>query len=695
MKKIFLKKVEMQKKINMLLLICMVLVNSLLLAQPVLATEGSTQKIKLILVDVESGEALAGGKFTLAEKINGSYENMEGKTGIEVPEAGYDLGQLPVGEYKLTENQAPGGYIIGIEAIEFRVTDEGVTMTSGTNGKIVTAGDGTWELVVVNAIFHVALPSTGGPGTLPYSMGGLLLIAAALISGFALSKKKLFSFLVTIGLVFTLSVPAMAETMTANVTGEARNVESNGGDLTYTYYVMMKLAENNGEIEYYVEDENFAKALLDVKINEKRFCTVTEVLGKNYWLVEINEEADFTEAEIGEALAGVKEYAVESGVIEGYEIEMDYGALILIESSIGTTTVMETSAAMEQLTMMSGENKHTDPTISLTSNTKNAEIGGTITYTIQAEQLSVSDLTGCTISGKLSDGLTMGDTYAFTYVNTKAASVTKELSWIQNTEGQSGVGSSDDVNGTVYTNAQNVTEYTITVPSEVLKDMYKSGEENSRSGFTITYAATMNQNVKVGEKETNTAKLNVEGFTSPVSEADVYTFGFVLSKVNEAQEPLEGVKFILTKENNGSSNYYTLSDQGAVVGFNSERYELSTDKNGKIAFDGLAAGQYTLTETETAEGYLLLEKPLVVTIGDNGKVSIGSGEVKGAEAVNDVQGGTTYYYGTITVTNSEWVTIADTGGSGTILWYVLGSILVMTAGMLFVFFRRNDRSFVS
>ncbi len=695
MKKIFLKKAEMQKKINILFLICMVLVNSLLLAQPVLATENSTQKIKLILVDEESGEALAGGKFTLDEKTDGLYENMEGKTGVEVPEAGYDLGQLPVGEYKLTENQAPGGYIIGTEAIEFRVTDEGVAMTSGTNGEIVAAEDGTWELVVENAIFHVALPSTGGTGTLPYSVGGLLLIAAALISGFTLSKKKLFSFLFTICLVFALSVPAMAETTTANVTGEAPNVESNGGDLTYTYYVMMKLAENNGEIEYYVEDENFAKALLNVKINEKRFCTVTEVLGKDYWRVEINEEADFTEAEIGEALAGVKEYAVESGVIEGYEIKMDYGALILIESSIGTTTVMETSAAMEHLTAISVRNKYEDPTISLTANTTNADIGGTINYTIQAEQLSASYSTGCTISGELSDGLTLGDTYTFTYVNTEETTVTKELSWIQNTEGQSGAGSSDDVNGTVHTNAQNVTEYTITVPFKVLQDIQNSGVGNSVLRFEITYAATMNQNAKVGEKETNTAKLNVEEFTSPVSEADVYTFGFMLSKVNEAQEPLEGVKFILTKENNGSSNYYTLSDQGAVVGFNSERYELSTDKNGKIAFDGLAAGQYTLTETETAEGYLLLEKPLVVTIGNDGKVSIGSGKVKGAEAVNDVQGRTTYYYGTITVTNSEWVTMADTGGNGTILWYVLGSILVMTAGMLFVFFRRNDRSFVS
>lgn len=198
MKKIFLEETEKQekgkrrkflKKTSMLLAIGMLL-TAILPAKAVCAAEDGTQTIKLILVDEEFGDALSGGKFTLAEKINDSYENIEGKTEIVVPAEGYDLGRLNAGEYRLTEIQQPAGYVMGTEPIEFRVTDEGVTIVNETNAAITPATDSAYELVVYNALFHVAMPSTGGTGTLPYSVGGLCLMATALISGFVLFKKK-------------------------------------------------------------------------------------------------------------------------------------------------------------------------------------------------------------------------------------------------------------------------------------------------------------------------------------------------------------------------------------------------------------------------------------------------------------------------------------------------------------------------
>lgn len=495
--------------------------------------------------------------------------------------------------------------------------------------------------------------------------------------------KKIFTLLFAICMIFTVSIPTMATQTTSAV--DADSTERNQTGVTYTYYVMMKLAENNGAIEYYVEDESLAKALLGLTIDGERFCTVTQVLGKDYWIVEINEEADFTEQEVGEALVTVKEYAVESGAIEGYEIEMDYGALVLIESSIGTTAVMETAAVMTVT-------KSVMPTMSLAADTANAEIGGTINYTIVVENLEYMASSGGIISGELSDGLTLDAGYTFEYVDTEGTNVKKEMSWIQSTEGQSAAGSTSDVSGTIQTKGENGTGYTITVPSDVIHKI----QNYNQSGFKITYAATMNQNAKTGEAETNKASLTANSVGNTTSETDVYTFGFELNKVNESGKPIEGVKFTLTKERNGAGKaYYTLSDEGKVGGFKSEKYELSTDAEGKISFDGLAEGQYTLTETEAAAGYLLPENPIVVTIGSDGKVSIGSEGEKSAEVANGMNGNQTYYYGTITMTNSEWVTLADTGGSGTALLYVLGTVLVSAAVMLFVFLRRNGRSAVS
>lgn len=210
MKKIFLKETGKPKQakgkrrlwnsIYMMLSLCVVLSASLLLPQQIFATENSTQKIKLILVDEASGVRIKGAKFDLAEKVNDSYENMEGKTGITVPENGYDLGELNVGEYQLTEVMAPSGYIISSGTIEIQVTAEGVIMTNEANATITTAEDGTYEITVSNATFsvrvagadrNVTLPSTGGIGTLPYTISGLMLVSVALVFGLVLRCKRM------------------------------------------------------------------------------------------------------------------------------------------------------------------------------------------------------------------------------------------------------------------------------------------------------------------------------------------------------------------------------------------------------------------------------------------------------------------------------------------------------------------------
>lgn len=200
MKKIFLKETEKPKQakgkrrlwnsIYMIISLCVVLSASLLLPWQAFAAENGTQKIKLILVDEATGAKLEGAKFTLAKKVNDSYENMEGKTEITVSETGYDLGELNIGEYQLTQIEAPDGYIIGSGAIEFRVTAEDVVMMNKANTAITTAEDGTYEITVSNATFVVRMPSTGGIGTLPYTVSGLLMISVALVSGLILQCKR-------------------------------------------------------------------------------------------------------------------------------------------------------------------------------------------------------------------------------------------------------------------------------------------------------------------------------------------------------------------------------------------------------------------------------------------------------------------------------------------------------------------------
>lgn len=471
--------------------------------------------------------------------------------------------------------------------------------------------------------------------------------------------RKTFVCLLAMLLVFAASMPTMAAA--ATVTEHDANVKGSQREPSYTYYVMMKAAASNGAIEYYVEDEALAASLLNLRINGTPFCTVTKDLGKDYWSVTVNEEADFTEEEISEALATIKDNALASGMIENYEIELGYGALLLIESTIGTRTVMEASPVESASEV---NDKNDNPTAEVGVDKKYAEIGGTVNYTVT---VSISKgATNLKVYDTLSKGLTFGNDLT---VSSNGQTVTED--WAKYTS--------------VKTDGQGV-QYSMTIP-----DTYapKDGEET----ITITYSATLNDNALVNQAESNAVYVTYgdNSYSSTTSEVSVYTFGFTLNKVNGQSAPLEGVKFTLTRTDaTGTRYYYTKSADGKVKGFCSEACELTTDANGNIAFDGLAAGTYTLTETAAAVGYTLPKNPVTVNISENGKVSIAGDN--SAKADNNLVG--EHYYDKVTVKNIEGIVIAETGGAGTTAFYIVGCLCVAAAGILFINIKKRGRSTV-
>lgn len=111
---------------------------------------------------------------------------------------------------------------------------------------------------------------------------------------------------------------------------------------------------------------------------------------------------------------------------------------------------------------------------------------------------------------------------------------------------------------------------------------------------------------------------------------------------------------------------------------------LTVGADGILKFDGLGAGEYTITEIAAPAGYTKIANPIKVTIEFVAEPAEGASHWKdAANAPKDADG----YY-TVTVENVAGNVLPTTGGMGTTLLYIGGSILVLAAVILLVTKRR-------
>lgn len=90
----------------------------------------------------------------------------------------FDVTDIQAGTYWLRETQAPDGFLLLAQAVQFTVNADG-TITIGTNGGDVVTADG--GLITVRDVPAFTMPATGGTGSLPFAFVGLALVALALV----------------------------------------------------------------------------------------------------------------------------------------------------------------------------------------------------------------------------------------------------------------------------------------------------------------------------------------------------------------------------------------------------------------------------------------------------------------------------------------------------------------------------------
>ena len=139
-------------------------------------------------------------------------------------------------------------------------------------------------------------------------------------------------------------------------------------------------------------------------------------------------------------------------------------------------------------------------------------------------------------------------------------------------------------------------DYTLTASATGYKIAFKKEFvlANPGKAITVTYKAKLTKDAFFKSADdatgnTATVKFNPNPYTDGTSEPDsktkVYTYGYVFKKVTPDNQPLKGAEFTLTNKATGKS------------------VKAVSDDNGYVTFTGLAAGDYTVSETGVPAGY--------------------------------------------------------------------------------------------
>ena len=202
----------------------------------------------------------------------------------------------------------------------------------------------------------------------------------------------------------------------------------------------------------------------------------------------------------------------------------------------------------------------------------------------------------------------------------------------------------------------------------------------------VKYTATVTSSAPIATALVNTAKIYPLTAGKPDGPDDkperknsVITGKITINKVDTAGSPLADAKFVLM---NSDNKYYKL-DGGNVtwVADKASADVKITSASGAAEFTGLRAGAYTLVETEAPAGYMLPANP-------NTAVSLSEEHSTDASG-NVVITTTTTMSKTETVTNSKAGAMPETGGIGTTIFYIVGSVLVLGAVVLLIARKRS------
>ncbi len=470
--------------------------------------------------------------------------------------------------------------------------------------------------------------------------------------------KKLFAVLVALTLVLSMGTIALAAgTGTITITNAV-------ADHTYTVYKMLDFAPTESDPQKGVYtiatgwDNFFAGE------TAQKYFTVTETeAGKKVTLKDgvTTVDADLARAAVdyakntdgispaAEPITATSENVVFSGLDLGYyAVDTSVGTICSLTNTNYHTVLIEKNSTPDL------EKKILENGAELYAN--NVAIGDTVTYktTVKVGK----GLTDYVVHDTMSKGLTFVDADQDGIID-----VTVTVDGV----------AVDSANYTVTnTGLNDGCTFEVAFDNDYIASLEKTKE------IEIVYSATLNEDAEVGATgNPNTAKLEYKNEdTVENSKEDIvitYTTKYVVDKVDGDNKPLTGAEFTLSKLVDGS----WVEIDTVVI-----------DETGtKFTWNGLSEGQYKLEETVVPDGFnKAADIEFTITCVEPSEVNATTDtanwsdtEADGAD--NVAEDAETFKS---TVVNKTGTLLPETGGIGTTIFYVVGSILMLAALVLLV-----------
>ena len=483
------------------------------------------------------------------------------------------------------------------------------------------------------------------------------------------NTKKLASLLLVLVMALALTVPAFAEGETGSIT-----INDAVPGQTYKAYQILYLESYNETAKAYAYKANSAwetwlkTQTAYVSFDDQGYVTWVENADAAAFAKAAQVEAAKMTADATATAPAADEGKTHSTVTFS-DLKLGY---YLVDTTLGTLCSLDTtnpSVVMEEKNEVPANVK----TVQEDSNdawgaTNDADIGQTVNFksTITAQ----AGAENYVFHDKMSTGLTYGRVTGIT------------------------------LNGT----AVDASNYTVTAPAadgdtfdvtftQTFCDTLKANDK-----IVISYTATLNENAKVGtEGNPNTSKLSygdkgdashTPSGTTPPSKTTTYTWDVDVLKYANGNETkvLKDAEFVLLNNEktkvatvvNGKINGWVAVPAAAADGTVAwlANTVLTTDANGKIEIDGLDADTYYLREVKAPAGYNKLKDDIQVVI----------------TGATTVDGKLTYTTVLAKINNNSGTELPSTGGIGTTIFYVLGSVLVLGAVVLLVTKKRMSNN---